>query len=363
MEKIDIAIIGAGVVGLAIARELSRSSDKSIVVIERNQKFGLETSSRNSEVIHSGIYNPTDMLKTSLCHEGNALLYEFCDQYKVRYLKSGKLIIKNRKDKDEQFYHLLKQAQANEVDVELLNANKVAMLEPYIRAEQAILVLSTGILDTYEFMRRLHYLARQNGVNFLFNSAVKGLAYDGRGYIIETAVEQIAAEVLINSAGLNASDVPAMLGMDIDQLAYRVFPCKGEYFKINKRMAISHLLYPLPGPLGLGIHLTRDLEGGLRLGPNAYYVEELDYSLLEEHRQAFYQAASHYLPSLRIADISPDYAGIRPKLQGPNDVNPRDFVIQAEGQHGFPGLVNLIGIESPGLTASLAIGKYVKTLI
>lgn len=362
MEKVDIAIIGAGVVGLALAREISSRSKCSIVVLEKNRNFGLETSSRNSEVIHSGVYYPSSMLKTRLCVEGRALLYEFCEKYNIVHHCSGKIIISHMSD-DQELARLQKQAEANGVEVRPLSRPEINGMEAAILAESALLVPCTGIVDSHGLMQALYYQSRENQVIFLFYSPVKSLVYDGNGYIIETPAEHIKAQILINASGLSSSIIAAMLGMDLDACGYRIFPCKGEYYKIHRRFPVNHLIYPLPGPISLGIHLTIDSGGGLRLGPNAFYVNELDYAVNEDHQSEFFQAACQYLPHLQLQDLSPDFSGIRPKLQAPGDPTPRDFVIREESDRGLPGLINLIGIESPGLTSSLAIAQYVAKML
>ncbi|HWP97735.1 MAG TPA: NAD(P)/FAD-dependent oxidoreductase [Syntrophomonadaceae bacterium] len=362
VEKVDIAIIGAGVVGLALAREISSHSRCSIAVLEKNRSFGLETSSRNSEVIHSGIYYPSSMLKTRLCVEGRALLYAFCEKYNIIHHCTGKIITSHMSD-DPQLDRLRKQAEANGITVRTLGKYEIKTMEPAILAESSLLVPCTGIVDSHGLMKALNYQGRENQVIFLFSSPVESLVYDGDGYIIETPVENIKAQVLINASGLSASTMAAMLGLDLDACGYRMFPCKGEYYKIHRRFPVNHLIYPLPGPISLGIHLTIDSGGGLRLGPNAFYVNDLDYSVSEDHQSEFFEAACKYLPHLQPQDLSPDFSGIRPKLQGPGDPKARDFVIQEESDRGFPGLINLIGIESPGLTSCLAIARHVVQIL
>lgn len=362
MEKVDIAIIGAGVVGLAIARELSRDSRKTVAVLESHSRFGQETSSRNSEVIHSGLYYFSSMLKTRLCLEGNRLLYEFCRDFRIKHFAVGKLVISEDEAGRDRLDLLVQQARANDVKVELLSKKQLKTLEPLVEAQSGFLVPSTGIIDSHGFMQALYYLARESKAIFLFHTPLLNAQYDGKAYVLDTPREQIKAEMLVNAAGLGAPRVAASLGLDIDRCGYRLHPCKGEYFKIQRRFPVKHLVYPLPGPMSLGIHLTIDTGGGLRLGPNAFYVEDIDYSVDEEHRWEFFQAAVQYLPFIRLDDLTPDFAGVRPKLQGPGE-EPRDFVICEETDRGRPGLINLVGIESPGLTSSLAIGRYVKKML
>ena len=312
MEKVDIAIVGAGVIGLAIARELSRHySHKTIVVLERHSKYGQETSGRNSEVIHSGIYYPSHMLKTSLCIAGNPLLYEYCEKYRIPHRKIGKLIVAATEDDVSGLDRLIKQAQLNNIAIEKINAAGIKSMEPDISAVEGIFIRHTGIFDSHTYLSSLYYLGRENGVYYLFNTALLNIDYDGKGYIIETQREKLKAEVVINTAGLFSDKIAQMAGIDIDKAGYRLHPCKGEYYKINRRFNINHLVYPIPDRYGLGIHLTKDISGGLRLGPNTYYVDEPDYSMDERHKEEFYAAARRYLPFLKISDISPDYCGDR----------------------------------------------------
>ena len=363
MEKVDIVIIGAGVIGLAIARELARHPGRTIVVLEKNDKFGRETSSRNSGVIHSGIYYPSAMLKTSLCVEGNALLYDYCTRHSVPHRRCGKLVISQGGSESQFLSVLQEQAGNNGVATAWINQKEILALEPAIQAAEALLVPSTGIIDVYALMRSLYQQATLNHAVLVFHSEVQNLVQIGNEYVVETNREQIRAEMVINAAGLSAPGLLQGLGFDLDACGYRLYPCKGEYFRIPMRFSITHLVYPLPGLHSLGIHLTIDTAGSLRLGPNAVYGDHLDYTVDESHGEQFYCAAQHYLPDLQRKDISPDFAGIRPKLQPPDDPSQRDFVIQHESYRGFPGLINLIGIESPGLTSCLAIARYVDRMV
>lgn len=363
MEKVDIAIVGAGVIGLAIAWELSKHSPKTIVVIEKRSKYGQETSSRNSEVIHSGIYYRANMLKTCLCMEGNALLYEYCKKHRVGHNRIGKLIIANDLHDAAGLTYLQEQAKLNDIRVEVVSQHKIQIEEPAIAAELGLFIEHTGIINSHDYLSSLYYLGKENGVDYLFNSGLRDIQYDGKDYIIETPAEKIKAEFVINTAGLFSDQIPAMLGIDIDRAGYRLHPCKGEYFKINRRININHLVYPIPDRYGLGIHLTKDINGSLRLGPNAYYVDEIDYSINEARQQEFYIAAKRYLPGLELNDLTPDFTGIRPKLQAFGEAQTKDFLIHEESDKGLPGLINLIGIESPGLTSSLAIARYVNNIL
>lgn len=360
--QVDVAVIGAGAVGLAIAWELSRYKKQNVVVIEANKSFGQETSSRNSEVIHAGIYNSAGMLKTRLCLEGNKLLYEFCQKYKVAHKKLGKIILACNEVETDQLYKLYMNAVNNGVKIELISTDQIKQLEPSLNAGEAIYSPETGIIDSHELMQRFYYLGKNQDVNYLFNAKIINIEYTGHRYLLETASEKIEAVKVINSAGLYSDQVAGYLLKDIKRYGYRLFPCKGEYYRLKGKYGIRHLVYPLPSEGVLGIHITPDMQGNLRLGPNAYYVSDYYYHFDESHKEEFYLSTLRFLPALTRDQITPDYAGIRPRLQGPGDTG-KDFVISEESDKGFPGFINLIGIESPGLTSSLAIARYVNSLL
>lgn len=363
MEKVDIAIIGAGVVGLAIACELSRQMDKTITVLEKNTSFGLETSSRNSQVIHSGIYYPSTMLKTRLCIEGRQKLYCFCQKYKVDHKHLGKLVVASAPSESVYLQDLLQQGRANGIKIRSLSTHEVQLLEPSIRASEALLVPDSGIVDVHQFMQKLYQLGRASEVIFNFHSELVGLEYTGKDYILETNRDKFKADTVINSSGLGSNTIATLLGLDIDACSYRLHPCKGEYYILKKSISVSHLIYPLPGRSGtLGIHITPDMSGRLRLGPNAYEVSAINYDMDYRYQESFYQSVCSFLPDLKVDDIAPDFAGIRPRLQTLSQPL-RDFVINEESDKGFPQFINLIGIESPGLTSCLAIADYVAGLV
>lgn len=363
LEKVDIAIIGAGVVGLAIAYELSRHSGKTIAVVEQNVSFGMETSSRNSQVIHSGIYYPGHLLKTRLCLSGRDKLYSFCHKHRVDYSKLGKLVVATAGEDLDHLRQLFEQAKNNGVEVIPLTSHEVTRIEPAIRVEEAFFVPQSGIVDGHEFMRRLYFLAQDQGVIFVFRSQLLDVEFNGCEYTIITNRDRFKSAWLINSAGLHSDFIPARLGLDIDGLSYRIYPCKGEYYILKKSFGISHLVYPLPAASGLlGIHITPDLGGHMRLGPNAYAVDSLSYEIDTTYRELFYHSVHRFLPALTLDDISPDFAGIRPRRQ-PSGGSLQDFVIKEESSHGLPQLINLIGIESPGLTSSLAIAEFIKAML
>lgn len=373
MEHIDILIIGAGVVGLAVAAELSKKFiGYSIVLIDKNDKFGQETSSRNSEVIHAGLYYPTGSIKTKTCVEGKQLLYNFCEEWEIPHQRLGKLIIARHNTEIPTLEAIKEAGQKNGVnDLELLGSRQVAQMEPHLQAVAALFSPSTGIINTHRLMAQLQWLSLKRGVMIAYRHEAIHLEYDGDKFYVycrgpDHKTEIIACSWLINCAGLAADHIAKWPGIDIDKAHYRIYPCKGEYFSVSpsKAALISHLIYPPPleDLKGLGIHATKTLDGRLRLGPSAFYVDSLDYKVNPEHATEFFDAAKTYLPFLELADLQPEMAGIRPKLQAPGELF-RDFVVCHEIERGFQGLINLIGIESPGLTSALSLAVMVAGLI
>jgi len=360
---VDIVIIGAGVVGLAVAGELSAAyPGLSILLVEKNQSYGQETSSRSSEVIHAGIYYPETSLKGRLCRQGNKLLYDYCASQRVNHRRCGKVIIAVAEDELPQLEEVYGQGQRNGVELVWLTQSQVAKRLPSVRAAAGIWSPSTGIIDSSALMYSFYYRARQQGVTVLLQSPVVSIGQMDQSYLVNLPGETVKTRIIVNAAGLYSDQIAAMLGIDIEQLGYRLHYCRGEYYRLRPRHSFDHLVYPLPEKAGLGIHLTLDLNGGQRLGPDFCYVDEIDYNMDDSARDKFYQSARRYLPWLERDDITPDYCGIRPKLQDQGE-DFRDFVIREESDRGYAGLVNLIGIESPGLTSSLAVGGYVVQFI
>ncbi len=363
-EVVRIAIIGAGVVGLAIALELART-ERGVFVFEKNRSFGLETSSRNSEVIHAGIYYPEGSLKGTLCTEGNRLLYDFAAEHGVVHRRTGKLIVAVDESELGQLEELYRKARRNDVPgLEMVSRAEVKRLEPNVEAAAAILSPSTGIIDGHGLMRALSGLARERGADFIFDAEVTGLEATAGGFRVTVSDREgtsaFESSLVINAAGLNSDRIAGLAGIDIDRAGYRLHYNKGEYFSVNSPdgAPVSRLVYPLPEHAGKGIHVSLTIDGKVRLGPNTRYVDEIDYTVDETEKTSFHQSVSRFLPGLRLADLTPDFAGIRPKLQGPDD-GFRDFVIADETSRGLPGLIDLVGIESPGLTASPAIARRV----
>ena len=368
LTEIDVAIIGAGVIGLATANEIAQRK-KGVFILEKNHNFGLETSSRNSEVIHAGIYNPEDSLKTTLCLEGKNLLYELCERHDIAYKKLGKIIVAASKDEITQLEKLYEQGRKNGVeDLTLLSRTELKKLEPNIEARAALLSPSSGMLDSHSLLKFFHSQAREKGAHFVFNTEVIGIEKVGTRYKLQIkdreGISAFTSRIVINTAGLNSDRIAQLAGIDIAKAGYKLHYCKGEYFSLSSkyRHLLSRLIYPTPEQAGHGIHVTLGLNGRVRLGPNARYVEAIDYGVDETQRQAFYNSAKRFLPFIKVEDLEPEFAGMRPKLQGPNEAF-RDFIISHEEKAGFPGLINLIGIESPGLTAALAIARYVRGIV
>jgi len=357
----DITIIGAGVIGLAIAAELA-DRGRILYVLEKNEKFGQETSSRNSEVIHGGLYYDPGSLKARLSIEGNRILYDLCRKFEIPHGNIGKLIVSTDDEGTGRLEKLHLNARASGVEsTRFLSQEEIAEKEPHIRVQAALFSPSTGIIDSHRLMR--HFLAamEEKGGELCCRARVDGLAHAAGGYRVRVAhsccnMYEFTTRLVINAAGLEAHHLAAMLGRQA-----AVHYCKGDYFSVGrgKNRLIRHLIYPPPESAGLGIHATLDTGGRMRLGPDTEYIGSFpDYFVREEKKNHFFHAASQYLPFLEMEDLEPDQAGVRPKLQGPGDTF-RDFEISLDP----PGVVHLIGIESPGLTASPAIARHVALML
>ncbi len=372
MFKTDVVIVGAGVVGLAISRELALSGWETLIV-ERNSSLGQETSSRNSEVIHGGMYYPAESLKAKLCVEGRRMLYQLCAKNHIPHQKAGKLICAAVAQEEEELQRIYAQGLANGVEgLKLLTKAQVSALEPNVRACAGLHSPETGIIDSHSLMKFLFQEARDAGALGVFNAKVTAINYSGTGFSIEVLnnreIEEVACRVVVNSAGLDSDIIAQIAGIDTEKAGYGLHYCKGQYFRVSSAKAklIKRLVYPVPKPAsaGLGIHATLDLAGGMRLGPDTEYMLERnqDYSFNPAKQKEFFVSAGRLMPFLEESDLFADTCGIRPKLQGPGE-SFRDFVIQEESEKGLPGLINLIGIESPGFTASLAIARKVKSIL
>jgi L-2-hydroxyglutarate oxidase LhgO len=366
--EIDVAVIGAGVVGLATAREIVQDG-KEVFVFEKNRTFGLETSSRNSEVIHAGIYYPEDSLKAKLCVQGKEMLYELCNKHNIAYKKSGKIIVATDENEISWLEELCRQGRRNGIDdLMLLSSTEVKKLEPNVEARAGLLSPSSGIFDSHDLLKFLYSQAREKGAEFVFGTEVIAIEKASAKYKVQIkdrdGISAFVAHTVVNCAGLDSDRIAKLAGIDIAEAGYELHYCKGEYFSLDSKYKnlISRLIYPTPEQAGHGIHFRQALDGRVLLGPSAYYVKAIDYAVDETHKQYFYNSARGFLPFVESKDLAPESAGIRPKLQGPRD-DFRDFVITHEEKAGFPGLINLIGIESPGLTASLAIARYVSRMM
>lgn len=368
MDKVDIVIIGAGVVGLAIAERLARSH-KEIVVLERHDSFGQESSSRNSEVLHAGIYYPTNSLKAKLCVKGNRRLFEIAQRQSIPVNKIGKLIIATNEKEEEKLHELKDLGTANDVQgLSLLSKNTIKEVEPAIKSSLALYSPETGIIDTHQLMKCFETVALQNGTIIAYNCTVTDIDYNSSFVVsfldADGEVTKLQSEMIINCSGLSAGAISEMAGIDIEKEHYCIYPCKGEYFNVSNRHKnkLRYLIYPAPTPISLGIHTVIDMNQGLKLGPNAFYVDEVDYDVDPLHREEFFASAKTYLPFLEPEDLSPAMAGCRAKIQSPGE-GFCDFIIRDETDKGLPGFINLVGFESPGLTSSPAIAEYVEELI
>jgi len=366
MEQVDCVVIGAGVVGLAIARALALAG-REVLVLERASAIGTGTSSRNSEVIHAGIYYPQGSLKARLCVEGRRMLYAYCRDRGVACRQSGKLIVATSPGEAAQLPGLLARAQANEVEgMRLLSAEEVRNLEPQLACSRALLSQTTGIIDSHAYMLALQGDAEAAGAMFAFFSEVSAgrAAPDGVELNVTGAGDAVSlcCRTVVNAAGLGATALASRLqGMPPERVP-RTYLAKGSYFMLAGRLPFTHLVYPLPAPGGLGVHLTMDLGGQGRFGPDVEWVDHIDYRVDPQRSEGFYEAVRRYWPALADGALVPGYSGIRPKISPPG-APAADFVVQGTATHGVPGLVNLFGIESPGLTASLALAAYVCDMV
>jgi len=363
MERIDAecVVIGAGVVGLAVARQMQLLGVETIL-LERNSAIGMETSSRNSEVIHAGIYYASGSLKAKLCVLGKQLLYDYCESSGVPYRRLGKIIVAVEPDEVTALEKYAKQALTNGVkDIEWLDSVAVAKVEPSIKAHAALLSPSTGIVDSHSFMASLlNDFDRAGGIVVYRSPVESGSAIDS-GVLLrlgDSAQTQISAKRVVNCAGLLAPAVASSIdGIHGDVVPVAQFAI-GHYFTLVGRSPFSRLVYPVPEPGGLGVHVTLDLAGCARFGPDVSWRASVDYRFDDSRATAFYHAIRRYFPGLQDGQLAPGYTGIRPKIVGA-DGPISDFLIQWPEVHGVNGLVNLFGIESPGLTASLAIAQEV----
>jgi L-2-hydroxyglutarate oxidase LhgO len=364
LADVHTLVIGAGVVGLACARALALDG-REVIVLESESAVGTGTSSRNSEVIHAGIYYPPGSLKAKLCVAGRLALYPYLAERGIAHRRCGKLIVATDAGQIAGLEKLQAQAKANGVgDLRMLSAAEARALEPRLSCVAALESPSTGIVDSHAFMLGLRGDAEDHGAAIAFRSPlVAGSVREGGIELDVGGAEpvRLSARSVVNSAGLYAQEVARSIeGFPADRIPPSYY-CKGNYFSLSGRSPFSRLVYPAPESAGLGVHLTLDLAGQARFGPDVEWIERIDYDVDPERARVFYDAIRRYWPELKGGSLQPAYCGIRPKIQARGEPS-RDFLIQGPGEHGVAGLVNLFGIESPGLTASLAIADHVRSL-
>ncbi|WP_405242436.1 NAD(P)/FAD-dependent oxidoreductase [Lentisalinibacter salinarum] len=358
-EKIDCVVIGAGVIGLAVGRALAMRG-RQVVVLEAEDEVAAHTSSRNSEVIHAGIYYPRGSLKAAACVAGKHALYAYCEERRIPHRRLGKLIVATADDELALLERYLASARVNGVhDLRLLSASEVRALEPAVRAARGLLSPSTGILDSHSLMQALRADLEACDGLVVCRSRVTRVDSGTTGftvYLDDDAGFAVECDSLVNSAGLWATRVAGTIAGFPREAIPRLYLAKGHYFTLQGRSPFSRLVYPVAGGGGLGIHVTLDLAGQAKFGPDVAWIESVDYSFDEGRRTAFAAAIRRYYPDLGDEALAPGYTGIRPKLSGPGGPA-ADFLIQGPGDHGIPGLVNLFGIESPGLTAVFPLAE------
>jgi L-2-hydroxyglutarate oxidase LhgO len=360
MDRVECVVVGAGVVGLAVARALALEG-REVVVLERERLIGSHTSARNSEVIHAGIYYPKDSVKARLCVRGKALLYDYCARRGVPHRRLGKIIVATGPDQEAALAGIAAAAAMNGVDdLRRLDAAALAALEPRLRGVAGLLSPSTGIVDSHALMLAYQGELEDAGGAVALDTGFLGARPVPGGFRVtaRSGGETVTLEagLLVNAAGLWAGAVAAAIEGLAPRFRRTVYYCKGNYFGIAARVPFRHLIYPVPERDGLGVHLTLDLAGRGRFGPDTEWIDGIDYGLDPARGDGFYAAIRRYWPDLPDGALSPDYAGIRPKL-APAGGAATDFLIEGPAAHGLPGLVNLFGIESPGITASLALAE------
>ena len=369
MADFQITIIGAGVVGLAVAARLSERR-QNLLVLEKNEKYGMETSSRNSEVIHAGIYYEPGSLKARLCLEGRDELYVICRKHNVGHKQLTKLITATNERELAQLDSVYQLGTTNGVELEILDRQQTLRLEPHIKSVGSIYSPMTGIVSAHELMDYYHHAAVKNDVTVQHHCEVVGIEKTNDGYAITVSEggqrSTITSEVVINSAGLYSDRIAQLAGIDIDKAGYRMVYAKGSYFSVvsSKAKLVSRLVYPMPNKETLGVHVVLDLGGRLRFGPDTEYQDgrDFDYRVDDSMRSEFGESVRRILPAITDDDLAPDMSGFRPKLQRKGEPE-KDWVIVHEKERGLEGFINLIGMESPALTASAAIARYVEALL
>ncbi|CAG4907218.1 NAD(P)/FAD-dependent oxidoreductase [Paraburkholderia gardini] len=361
MDQIECVVIGAGVIGLAVARALA-ARGREVIVLEAAEAIGVGTSSRNSEVIHAGLYYPRGSLKASLCVRGREMLYDYCETHGVPHQRCGKLLVATARNQVPQLDSILARGKENGVlDLVRISGDEARALEPALECVEAVFSPQTGIVDSHQLMLALQGDAGRSGAMFAFHAPVDAVEANNGRFVIKVggvAPTTISAACVINSAGLQANRLACSIrGLDARHVP-PLYLARGNYFSVSGRAPFSRLIYPMPNDAGLGVHLTIDLGGQARFGPDVEWVDTISYDVDPRRAESFYAAIRAYWPQLPDGALQPAYAGIRPKLSGPGEPA-ADFLIQGPAAHGVRGLVNLFGIESPGLTASLAIAQRV----
>jgi len=361
MDQIECVVVGAGVVGLAVARALA-ARGREVLVLEAAEAIGVGTSSRNSEVIHAGIYYPRGSQKAALCVRGRELLYEYCAERGLPHQRCGKLLVATARNQTPQLESILARGKENGVlDLIRISGAEAQALEPALECVDAVFSPQTGIVDSHQLMLALQGDAQRDGAMFAFHSPVESIEASNGRFVVKVggaSPTTIGAACVINSAGLYANTLARKIrGLD-PRYVPPLYLARGNYFSMSGRAPFSRLIYPMPNEAGLGVHLTIDLGGQARFGPDVEWVDAIGYDVDPRRADSFYAAIRAYWPALPDRALQPAYAGIRPKLSGPGEAA-ADFLIQGAAAHGVRGLVNLFGIESPGLTASLAIAVRV----
>jgi L-2-hydroxyglutarate oxidase LhgO len=363
-ESVDTVVVGAGVIGLAVARAVARAG-REVIVLEARETIGTETSSRNSEVVHAGIHYPKDSNMARLCVEGRRMLYRYCGEHGIRYITCGKLIVATTAGEVDTLAAIRARAEANGVEgIRFLSAAEATSIEPELHCTGALLSPTTGIIDSHGLMVALRSDAEDAGAIIAFHSPMeRGRTVPG-GVEIDVGGQEpitLRARLLINSAGLHAPTLArTIVGGTYDTLPSAYY-AKGNYFRLSGKSPFSRLVYPVPVPGGLGVHVTVDLGGQARFGPDVEWIDEIDYGVDPSRGDSFYAAVRRYWPDLKDEALQPDFSGIRPKIVPPG-APAQDFTFHGPATHHIPGLIHLFGIESPGLTASLAIGEHVAAM-
>jgi L-2-hydroxyglutarate oxidase LhgO len=369
MADFEITIIGAGVVGLALAMRLSEKHP-NLLVLEKHEQYGTETSSRNSEVIHAGIYYKPGSLKAQLCVEGRKALYALCKEKNIVHRRITKIISASTEPELARLESIQKNAARNGVELKFLDKTATLKLEPNIQTWGSLFSPETGVISVHDLMDYYYRTALQHGATVQLRCEVVGIEKMQQGYDISIDEQgthsSITSDIVINAAGLGSDTIAALAGIDVDAVGYRLHYVKGSYFAItpSKAKLLSRLVYPVPMNEGLGVHALIDWNGRLKFGPDVEYLEDRiqDYKVAENKLHTFADSIRRILPMITDTDVTPDMSGIRPKLQKKGEPE-KDFVIVHEQERGLPGFINLIGIESPGLTSSLAIARYVEEMI